>query len=91
MTLREKEIEAALKNCWVVILMDPDFSAWSPWSVIASDRETAIALARCAWREWLEEDEDEVEEDDQREDQDQEAAEAEVVKVYRNSWIGEIA
>ena len=90
MTRRQNEVEAALKDCWVVILTDPDFSGWSPWSVIASDKETAIALARRDWRAWCQ-DEDEGEEDDEREDEDQEADEAEVVKVYRNSWIGEIA
>jgi hypothetical protein len=85
MTRRAKEVQASLKDCWVVILVDPDDSGWSPWSIIASDEETAITLAQRAWRKWLEE------EGDEREDQDQEADEAEVVKVYRNSWIGEIA
>lgn len=88
MNRRQNEVEASLKDCWVVILTDPDFSGWSPWSVIASDEETAIELARRAWREWQQ---DEDDEDDEREDENQEPDKAEVVKVYRNSWIGEIA
>ncbi|EGF96176.1 hypothetical protein BDIM_30240 [Brevundimonas diminuta ATCC 11568] len=52
--------------------------------MVAEDKEGAIASARRAWREWLQ---DEDEDGDGREDSD----EAEVVKVYRNSWLGEIA
>ena len=82
MTRRQNEVEASLKDCWVVILTDPDFSGWSPWSVIASDKDAAIMLARRAWREWLQHGDDE-------DDQDEEADEAKVVKVYAKSWIGE--
>lgn len=58
----------SLEKCWVVILMDPDCSDWSPWSVVAEDKEGAIASARRAWREWLQ---DEDEDGDGREDSDE--------------------
>lgn len=85
----DSQIQETLKNCWVVILMDPDDSGWSPWSVIASDEERAIDLARRDWREWLVE--DEVGEDGEDCDRADEVDEPVVLKVYRNSWIGEIA
>ena len=44
------EIEEALIDCWVVILLDPDAGDWSPWSVIAKDKPRAIAQARRDWR-----------------------------------------
>ena len=46
MTHRQKEVEASLKDCWV-LLMD---SHCPPQSVIASDEETASALSS---RDWL--------------------------------------
>lgn len=84
----DREIHETLKDCWVVILLDPDDSGWSPWSVIASDEEKAIDLARRDWREWFEEDEDG--EDGEDCDRADEVDEPEVLKVYRNSWIGEM-
>ena len=32
----------SLENCWVVILMDPDWSDWSPWSVVAKNKEADV-------------------------------------------------
>lgn len=64
---------AHLNDRWVVILMDPDDSDWSPWSVTASDKRQAILKAQAEWRRWS-----------------RVHAAAEVTKVYRNSWIGEI-
>ena len=45
-------IEEALQDCWVVILMDPDDSDWSPWPVVAKNKRGAIAQARRDWRDW---------------------------------------
>lgn len=73
----------SLENCWVVILMDPDWSDWSPWSVVAKNKEAAIVLARRAWSQW-------TQAAGWGGDDSEEADEAEVVKVYRNSWIGQI-
>lgn len=66
-----------LDGCWVVILLDPEGGDWSPWSVIAFDRKQAISLARQDWCEWCE--------------WEGEPDYADVLKVYRDSWIGEIA
>lgn len=66
--------EASLTNCWVVILMDPDYDDWSPWSVIAASKQDAVLKAQSDWRRWCGVPDD-----------------AEVVKVYGHSWMGEIA
>ena len=47
-------IEAFLKHCWVVILLDPDECDWSPWPVVATNKLGAIAQARRDWRDWCE-------------------------------------
>jgi len=52
MTHQPKQIEAALQDCWVVILMDPDDSDWSPWPVIANNKEQAILRAQSDWHKW---------------------------------------
>jgi hypothetical protein len=66
---------------WIVILTDPDGSDWSPWSVIAEHKKAAVARALADWFEWAHQDED-VGEDGDLDDP------PEVIKVYRNSWIG---
>lgn len=48
----DSEIQESLKDCWVVILMDPDDSDWSPWPVVAKNKRRAIAQARRDWRDW---------------------------------------
>lgn len=52
MTRQPKQIEAALQDCWVVILMDPDESDWSPWPVVANSKQQAILRAQSDWRKW---------------------------------------
>lgn len=52
MTRQPKQIEAALQDCWVVILMDPDDADWSPWPVIANGKQKAILRAQSDWRKW---------------------------------------
>jgi len=66
--------EGSLKDCWVVILMDPDYDDWSPWPVIAATKQEAVLKAQSDWRRWC-----------------GVRDEADVVKVYGHSWIGEIA
>lgn len=75
------DVRAARENvklggCWVVILLDPEGGDWSPWSVIALNRDHAISLARQDWCEWC--------------DWEGEPDYADVLKVFRDSWIGEI-
>ncbi len=52
MTRQPKQIEAALQGCWIVILIDPDDSNWSPWPVIANGKQQAILKAQSDWRKW---------------------------------------
>lgn len=66
---------------WVVILLDPDWADWSPWSVRAANEQAAIEQAIADWHAWLE--------DDLEDDGDEAHEDPEVIKVYRNSWIGE--
>jgi len=61
-------------DCFVVLLEDPDGADSSPWPVRAPTVEEAVAKARKAWADWLEDDEDE---------EDPPA----VVKVYPG-WLG---
>lgn len=71
----EFDWDAQAMTKWVISLQDPDDCDQSPWSVEALDREGAISLAIADWREWCEA---------QAGDPD-----PEVVKVFKDSWIGE--
>lgn len=74
--LKAARAKLQLAGCWVIMLRESD-GEWSLWSVIAFERDQAVALARRDWCDWC--------------GREGEPDEPEVVKVYRNSWIGEIA
>lgn len=70
-----------LENRWVVIVLDPDWNDWSPCSVVADDVGEAVRIAVDQWRSF------QIDPDDL----DPEPLEKpHIIKVYRNSWIGEI-
>lgn len=77
----DSEIQDLLAGCWVVLIMDPDWDNTSPWSVTAKDIDEAVTKAVEGWTAL------------QTDPDDPEPVELEkphIVKVYRNSWIGEI-
>lgn len=47
------DLEATLKGCWVVVIMDPDLEVSSPWSAMSDDIGDAVAKAVKDWKAWL--------------------------------------
>ena len=76
------DLEATLNGCWVVLIMDPDWEDASPWSVMADEIGEAVEKAVEDWKAWLTDPDDPDPEP---------LPKPHVVKVYRNSWITDIA
>lgn len=72
---RKKPKKSELKDCWVVIISDPESMDWSLWPVIAQTIEEAVASAVSKWKRWVG-------------DRTQLPY---VIKVYPNSWVNQIA
>lgn len=75
-------LRAALEDCWVVIILDPDWEDWSPWSVVANDIGSAVEKAVQDWEAWL---------SDPADPNPDPLPKPHIIKVYRNTWITEIA
>lgn len=86
-SLAPSDLEAALEGSWVVIILDPDWDGWSPYSVVANDIGSAVARAVNDW----EADQSDPEGGDPYTEPTDDYLKPHIMKVYRASAITEIA